>query len=137
MNKIFHARVAWYHYVTLAMLAAAIIWSFNVQSVMAALFMIATVVLIEKIIHTTYTVTTDGKLVIYRGRFSRKTTIGIKEITSLKADRSMNFGRFHLSEFVLVGYGDEKYLSLEPVKVREFMELIHKMNPAVKVAVEN
>lgn len=127
MNKIFHAKVVWYHYVTLTMLTVAIIWSFSVQNVMAAVFMVATVVLIEKIIHTTYTVTTDGKLVIYRGRFSKKQMIEIKDIQSVEARHSMNFGKFHFSEFVLIRYSGEKYISLEPVKEQEFIALINKI----------
>lgn len=126
MNKIFHARIVWYHYVILTLLAAAIIWCFSVQNVMVALFMIATVILIEKIIHTTYTVTTDGKLIVYKGRFSKKTIIELKEITSVQAHRSMSFGRFHLSEFVLIRYGNGNYISLEPIKEQEFIELVDK-----------
>ena len=45
---------------------------------LAAIFMLWLVVIIEKLIHTTYTVTPDGKFVLSFGLFSRSKEILMK-----------------------------------------------------------
>ena len=70
MNRIFHARIAagQYLFVILAgTIAVYGLWEKNI--LVAVLFMLLLVVSIEKLIHTTYTVTTDNKLSLFFGRF--------------------------------------------------------------------
>ena len=61
MNRIFHARIAWYQYFLLVVLtvnAVGALWCKYI--LVAVLFMLMLIVVIEQIIHTTYTLTTDG-----------------------------------------------------------------------------
>lgn len=61
MNRIFHARIAMGQYlflILIGILTVYMLWS--KLSLPAALFMLWLVVIIEKLIHTTYTVTPDG-----------------------------------------------------------------------------
>ncbi len=70
MNRIFHARIAMGQYlflILIGILTVYMLWS--KLSLPAALFMLWLVVIIEKLIHTTYTVTPDGKLMLSFGRF--------------------------------------------------------------------
>lgn len=125
MNRIFHARIAWYQYFLLIVLtvnAVGALWTKT--ALLAVLLVLLLIVLIEQIIHTTYTVTTDGKLVVYKGRFSRKKEIPLAEISSVKLCHSMKFGRFSVTRYVLIEYGAQKYEALMPVKEREFLELM-------------
>lgn len=127
MNRIFHARIAWYQYLVLTLFTingVAALWSKYI--ILAVLLLLFVIVLIEQIIHTSYTVTTDGTLEVYRGRFSRKKIIPIREITSVDVCRSMRFGRFSVTRYVLIGYGKEKYEALMPVREREFVEMLEK-----------
>ena len=80
----------------------------------------------RKIIHTVYTVTADGLLLLNHGRFIRKKTIPIAEITSIRKVHSMKFGSFSVTNYLLIEYGKGKYASVLPVKEKEFMELIEK-----------
>ena len=119
MNRIFHARIVWYQYFLLVVLgvnAFGFLWCKNI--ILATLMMLFLIVVIEQIIHTVYTVTADGLLLLNYGRFIRKKTIPIAEITSIRKVHSMKFG--------LIEYGKGKYASVLPVKEKEFIELIEK-----------
>lgn len=127
MNRIFHARIAWYQYLALVLFtvnAVAALWcKFIIVAVFLLLFL---VVLIEQIIHTTYTFTSEGELEISMGRFSRKKVIPISDITSVEKCHSMKFGRFSVTHYLLIGYGKDKFQAVMPVKEREFVELIEQ-----------
>ena len=72
MNRIFHARIAMGQYLFLILIGILAVYMLWYKSpFLAAIFMLWLVVIIEKLIHTTYTVTPDGKLVLSFGRFSR------------------------------------------------------------------
>ena len=95
MNRIFHARIAWYQYFLLVVLtvnAVGALWCKYI--LVAVLFMLMLIVVIEQIIHTTYTLTTNGDLEVSRGRFIRKKIIPLSEITAVGKYHSMKFGKF-------------------------------------------
>lgn len=127
MNRIFHARIAWYQYFLLIMLAInafAALWGKHI--ILAVLIMFLLIVVIEQVIHTTYTITPEGDLIIYSGRFIRKKTIPLKEITGVRKVHSMKFGSFSVTNYILIEYGKGKFVSTLPVKEQEFMELLEK-----------
>ena len=100
MNRIFHARIAWYQYFLLVVLtvnAVGALWCKYI--LVAVLFMLMLIVVIEQIIHTTYTLTTNGDLEVSRGRFIRKKIIPLSEITAVRKYHSMKFGRFSVTDY--------------------------------------
>ena len=124
MNRIFHARIAWYQYFLLVVLTVNVVGALWCKYILpAVLLMLMLIVVIEQIIHT---VTTDGNLEISRGRFIRKKVIPISEITTIQKYRSMKFGSFSVTDYLLIEYGKDKFASVMPVKEREFVELIEK-----------
>lgn len=127
MNRIFHARIAWYQYFLLVVLTVNMVGAFWCKIILpGVLLMLMVIVIIEQIIHTTYTVAADGTLEIYRGRFIRKKRIPLSEITAIKKCSSMKFGRFSVTDYILIEYGKGLFASLMPVKEREFVDLIEK-----------
>lgn len=128
MDRVFHARIAVGQYlflILIGILAVYMLWSKH--PLPAALFMLWLVVSIEKLIHTTYTVTSDGKLVLFFGRFSRGKEILLKDIISVKRANSMKIGKFAVTRYVLVEYGKHgKCVALLPVKEEEFMRLLEE-----------
>lgn len=127
MNRIFHARIAMGQYLFLILIGSLTVYMlWNRLPLPAALFMLWLVVIIEKLIHTTYTVTPDGKLVLFFGRFSRGKEILLKDITSVERASSMQVGRFALMRYVLVKYGGGKCAVLLPVKEEEFIRLLEE-----------
>ena len=127
MNRIFHARIAWYQYFLLVVLTVNAVGALWCKYILpAVLLILMLIVVIEQIIHTVYTVTLDGILEISTGRFIRKKVIPISEITAIRKCHSMKFGRFSVTEYVLIEYGKGKFVSVMPVKEREFVELLEK-----------
>ena len=127
MNRIFHARSAWYQYFLLVVLTVNVVGALWCKYILpAVLLILMLIVVIEQIIHTVYTVTPDGILEISTGRFIRKKVIPISEITAIRKCHSMKFGRFSVTEYVLIEYGKGKFVSVMPVKEREFVELLEK-----------
>ncbi len=56
MNRIFHARIAWYQYFLLAVLTVNAVGALWCKYILpAVLFMLMLIVVIEQIIHTAYT----------------------------------------------------------------------------------
>lgn len=122
MNRIFHARVPWYTILFLILLAGITIWAYWERLGVAALVsLLWMVILIERTIHTTYTVTTDGMLSVHRGRFAKDIIISLTDIRKIERIRSAKFGPFCLKSYLLLHYGDDHTLSLIPSKEDEMI----------------
>ena len=101
--------------------------------VMAILFMLLLIIAIERLIHTTYTLTTDGRLLLFYGRFSRSEEILLKDIISVERASSMKIGRFAVMRYVLVKYGTKgKCAVLLPVKEDLFIKTLTNRLSEVK-----
>ena len=100
MNRIFHARIAMGQYLFLILIGILAVYMLWYKSpFLAAIFMLWLVVIIEKLIHTTYTV---------------------------ERASSMQVGRFAVMRYVLVKYGEGKCAVLLPVKEEEFIRLLEE-----------
>ena len=127
MNRVFHARITWYHLLFLVLVSVCTVYLvWHKQALGALLFSLVLLVLIECVIHTTYTVTAEGLLVIATGRFYKKRTIPIEEILSIERKRSMTVFNCSVTHFVLIRWGYDKYVALIPVKEKEFIQLIRE-----------
>ena len=127
MNRVFHARITWYHLLFLVLVSVCTVYLvWHKQALGALLFSLVLLVLIECVIHTTYTVTAEGLLVIVKGRFYKKRTIPIGEILSIERKRSMTVFNCSMTHFVLIRWGYDKYVALIPVKEKEFIQLIRE-----------
>lgn len=127
MNRVFHARITWYHLLFLVLVSVCTVYLvWHKQALGALLFSLVLLVLIECVIHTTYTVTAEGLLVIVKGRFYKKRTIPIEEILSIERKRSMTVFNCSVTHFVLIRWGYDKYVALIPVKEQEFIQLIRE-----------
>ena len=112
MNRIFHARILPGQYLFLLLMAALAFWSLWEKNILlAAVCMLWLVFLIERLIHTTYTLTVDGRLRIDRGRFSRRRERPLSDT---------------LVRYVLVRYKDGRHDALQPVKEEEFIRALTK-----------
>ena len=132
MNRIFHARIAWYQYFLLVVLTVNVAGALWCKYILpAVLLILMLIIVIEQIIHTVYTITPDGILEISTGRFIRKKVIPVSGITAIKKCHSMKFGHFSVTEYVLIEYGKGKFVSVMPVKEREFVGLLEKRIKAI------
>lgn len=127
MNRIFHARIAAVHYLFLLLTTVLTVYGFWVKLFGVGLScMMLLLVCIERLIHTTYTVTPDGRLLLYFGRFSREQEIRLKDITSVQRAYTLRIGRFSLMHCVLVHHGDNRCVALLPVNEDEFIRLLQQ-----------
>lgn len=125
MNRIFHVKITAGTYLFLVLFTAIMVLAFwYMQSIVGLVMAIALIVTIESVIHSTYTLTTEGKLVVYRGRFLKTITIPFADITDVELKQSSGFGGMMTSQYVLVHYSDKKLLSLVPVKPEEFINAL-------------
>lgn len=128
MNRIFHARIAWYQYLFIIVLGVNVfgaLWTKHI--LLATILALMLVVIIEQVIHTSYTVTSEGLLELSGGRFTKKKVIPIQQILSVKRHSSMKFGRFSVTRYILIEYDvPHKYVSVMPANEQEFIDLIEK-----------
>ena len=76
MNRIFHVKIAGGTYFLLILLTAVMVFAFWCMKAMIGLVVaLGLIIIIERIIHSTYTLTADGKLVVYYGRFYKGKTL--------------------------------------------------------------
>lgn len=130
MNRIFHARIAAGQYLFILLAGAVAVYGLWEKNILIAiLFMLLLIVSIEKLIHTTYTITTDNRLVLFFGRFSRGKEIRLKDITAVERTSSMQICKFAVMRYVLIKYGEGKCVALLPVKEEEFIRLLQQGMP--------
>ena len=127
MDRIFHARTAWYQFLLLLVLGINTFFFMWCKLILPALFLaILLLIVIEQIIHTTYTITKDGRLVLYYGRFRRQRIIPLDEIRSVQKERTLSLGRRSVADYLLLEYGDNRSVSLMPVDENAFLEVLAK-----------
>lgn len=124
INRIFHVKIAQGAYIFLVLCTALMVIAFWHQEAIVGMIMaLLLIVNIERIIHSTYTLTADGKVVVYYGRFYKGKTISLTDITDVELKRSSGFGGIMPSQYVLIHY-ENKLLSLVPVKPKEFINAL-------------
>lgn len=134
MNKIFHARIHFAMYILIAILTVGACVAFwHKMAIYGTIMLLFLIVVIERIIHTTYTITNENELIVYYGRFMRKQIIPIQSIIRIEKCRHLRFSRHCLLSYLLVIYGNGKYVSVMPVKEDEFLETLTKNRRKVDV----
>lgn len=125
MNRIFHARIhaLMYALVLILLFGAGTAFWYHMP-ICGGAFLLLLVLAIERIIHTTYTITADGLLCISYGRFARTRTIPLKDIVRVERIRRMRTGRHCLLSYLLIVYGQGKETAVMPMKEDEFMETL-------------
>jgi len=120
MDRIFHARVTFVNYVALFLIGGMTLWALWDKHVLIALALVLLlIVCIEKLIHTTYTLT-DDKMVLYYGRFIKSKEVPLAEVKQIRGYKSM------LNHGVLIDYSENKFVLLQPVKEEEFVQILMK-----------
>ena len=131
MNRVFHSKITWYNYFYLLVLSGttiALLWEKHI--IMGAILMLLLIVLIERIIHTAYTVTTDGMLVLSYGRFSKERSVPISLITQIERIKTLKVGKLYLTKYLFIIY-DGGFVAVTPVKEDEMIEYLIKKNSEI------
>lgn len=134
MNRQFHSKVSPGSYVLLAaLLSVAIyfIWQTAtltrpVSGVLLAVDLLLMVVVVERMIHTTYTITTQGQLIIHRGRFAREVVIALTDIDRIDRINHLRIGSRPLHTALVVVLKDSTELYITPLNEEDFIKCIQK-----------
>lgn len=126
INRTFHYRVSFLNYAAIIVVAVAALCAFwhksAANAVVGLALMIAVVLMVERIVHTAYTLTADGRLRVSKGRFSRRVEIRLTDIVSVETVH----GRLLPVRYVLVRYGAGHELAVQPANEEVFIEEIRK-----------
>lgn len=120
--RTFHRRADWRSVLTivlLAVLSLAFLWQRQGAAVVVGFgLMLLTVIVMERLIHTTYVLTSDGYLVIDRGRLSRCVRIEVVAIHRVRRIRGMLF----VPGCLVVEYGAGHQLTVVPDNEKAFAD---------------
>ncbi len=132
MNRQFHAKVSMRSYVLLAALlsvAISFIWSTDHIArqwigLVLAVALLLMIIIIERIINTTYTITSGGTLVIHKGRFSKDIVVPIEKIDRIdRINRNRIAGRPLVTYLVIVLRDGTEY-GVMPKNEEDFIKCI-------------
>lgn len=127
MDRTFQARITVGQYLALALYTVMTVYGlWQKEWLVALVFMLLLVLLIEQLIHSAYTIRAAGELVICRGRFRKVKRIPLQEISLAERVSSRLFGALFVSHYVLVHYAGGKTLALLPANEAEFLRVLEK-----------
>lgn len=127
MIRTFHSKI---NKVTLfcCLLPATVlaVYFFWVKMPLAALvFMLLVVVVIERLIHTSYIFTDDGMLWIDKGRFSKKTRIALTDIREAEVVRTSAISLLKNRETVMLTMQDGSMRFVAPFPAEDFCRYLN------------
>lgn len=135
MNRLFHAKISLGNYVLLsALLAVAIyfVWQApllprQALGILICVILLIMVIIVERMINTTYTLTADGTLVIHKGRFSKDIIVNISDIKkTILIDRWKLFGH-SIYSYILIEVNDNTSIIVRPNNEYDFIHKIEKI----------
>lgn len=122
MNRIFHQRFTVLAKCSILLLAVLCLYCFWCKmAIMGTVVMAVLIVAVERILHTTYTITAD-ELIIYKGRFSKLRRIRLETITQCTKIRTM----MGLSRHLLLHYAVDNMMAVQPENEEDFVREIQK-----------
>lgn len=137
MDRTFHEKGSWPGFALVVILAGFVIHLFwyrsSINALMALILSWFLIIVIDKMINSTYTFTDDFKLVIRYGKFSKETVIMINEITDAKIVNVKVFNR----RYVLVTYGADHELGVRPDNESRFIRELKKRQKQLDEELEN
>ena len=127
MNRIYHAKVTFCRGLVLVALTAMTLFTLSCRRPLLALpAMLLLLWWIERLIHTTYTLTTDQRLLIEEGRFARRSAIYLADIHHLKRSRAVQTTHLSLWNGIKVTIYDGKQFTLVPQREEDFLREVER-----------
>lgn len=127
MNRTFRARVTSGQYIFIGLTAGLLVYGLWTRQIWIALAMVVLVLpAIERLIHTAYTLTDDGKLVLTFGRLARTRVIPLTEVTGMERVHGLRYGRLRGMRSVLLHLSGGKSLALQPAHEADFIKTLQK-----------
>lgn len=132
MNRTFQSRLTWHNLLLLLLLGGSLFYFLWVKNIVISLFAAALLILVlEQTIDTTYSITSDGTIIIRRGRFRHIVSLKASDIKRVTRMRTMRIGGVAMVGYVHIEYGN-RYVSIFPAHEELFMELVKKLGIEIK-----
>lgn len=107
----------------MAALALFFFWQrTGVTALLGMVLFALTAMVVERLVHTEYEFTEDGHLMVRRGRWTAVKSIPLTDITGVKEEGAM----FGFVKYVLVSYGANHHVALQPANADAFIEEMAK-----------
>ena len=136
MSRTFQHRVTPSALVSILLLAFLTLYFFwhrgGFHVIIALILLVTTTLVIERVIHTTYTMTDDGFLEIYQGRFSDVRRVPLTDIISVEVKKPL----LGISNYVLIMYGANHFVSVQPDNEEAFIHEIKKRQDEISRRVD-
>lgn len=133
MNRQFQSKISFGNYVLLAaLLSVAIYFIWQTETVLArslsgimlAIDLFVMVIVIERMIHTTYTVTADKQLIIHKGRFGKDIIISLDEIDKIDRINRLRIAGKPLQTSLVIVTRDQTEYYITPTNEEDFIKCI-------------
>lgn len=127
MNRLFNAKIEPGSLLLLVLVLAVtvfLMWTSR-NGIAILIMLLLLVVMIERIIHTNYTVTPDGRLIIHMGRFSKDKTVDLAQVRSVERVAALRIFGKALRTFVVIECVDGRVFSLIPKEEEKFIKTLN------------
>ena len=134
MNRIFKSKVDWwFHGVVLLLCVSCVILIVRGAEIWAILVMFfCTYMSIHTLLNTWYKLTADGFLIVHCSFFPEK-RIAVSEITAVESS-FLPVSSYALSlDRIIIWKGNLQWLLISPVNKQEFVNVLRRMNPNIKI----
>lgn len=128
MNRLFNAKIEPGSLLLLALVLAAtvfLMWTSR-NGIVIMVMLLLMLVMIERVIHTNYTVTSDGKLIIHTGRFSKDKTVDLSQVRGAERMAGIRLFGKALRTFVVIECYDGRVFSLIPKEEDKFLKYVRQ-----------
>jgi hypothetical protein len=120
MTRTFHHKFTLGSKCGVILFISLAIYLFWIKSaITGCVFIALSVLVIERVLHSEY-VFSDDTLTVYRGRFAKSKTIRLNQIRSCRPITTT----FGLSHYLLLEYGEEQYVAVEPEQEASFIKYL-------------
>ena len=134
MDRIFKSKVDWwFHGVVLLLCVSCVILIVRVAEIWAILVMFfCTYMSIHTLLNTWYKLTADGFLIVHCSFFPEK-RLAVSEITAVESS-FLPVSSYALSlDRIIIWKGNLQWLLISPVNKQEFVNVLRRMNPNIKI----
>lgn len=134
MDRIFKSKVDWwFHGVVLLLCVSCVILIVRGAEIWAILVMFfCTYMSIHTLLNTWYKLTADGFLIVHCSFFPEK-RIAVSEITAVESS-FLPVSSYALSlDRIIIWKGNLQWLLVSPVNKQEFVNVLRRMNPNIKI----
>ncbi|WP_459188226.1 PH domain-containing protein [Parabacteroides sp. APC149_11_2_Y6] len=133
MDRVFKSKVGWWYHFAIILVIAGTVKVFLGTNIAGMIIMLLVSMLtLHVLLNTWYKITADGMFIAHCSIFPEK-RIPISEITELEAT-VLPVSSYALSlDRIIIYKGTLQWMLVSPVNKKEFVKLLRKHNPEIKI----